>query len=131
MVYEPSVRQALLDRQRDFKKAPGLVADGRDMGTVVFPKAQVKIFLDASCEVRAKRRCDQLKAKGKSADYEAVLKEIKERDDRDRNRAVAPLKPADDALLIDSSELGIEEVFNKAASYIMSKTDLKFELLHK
>lgn len=124
----PSVRQALLDRQRQFLKEPGLVADGRDMGTVVFPKAQVKIFLDASAEVRAKRRCLQLEAKGKSADFDTVLAEIKERDDRDRNRPVAPLKPADDALLIDSSDMNIEEVFRTAAEYIMSKTALTFDI---
>ena len=98
------------------------------MGTVVFPKAQVKIFLDASAEVRAKRRCLQLEAKGKSADFDTVLAEIKERDDRDRNRPVAPLKPADDALLIDSSDMNIEEVFRTAAEYIMSKTALKFDI---
>ncbi|MGN0902669.1 MAG: (d)CMP kinase [Succinivibrio sp.] len=121
----PSVRQALLQRQREFLKEPGLVADGRDMGTVVFPKAQVKIFLDASAEVRANRRVLQLKAAGKSADYETVLAEIKERDDRDRNRPVAPLKPADDAMILDSSDLSIEEVFRKAADYIQQKTGIR------
>ena len=117
----PLVRQALLARQRDFAQEPGLVADGRDMGTVVFPQAQVKIFLDASPEVRAKRRQLQLEAAGKEADFEQILKEITERDERDRNRPVAPLKPAEDALLLDSTDLSIEEVFNKACEYIRSK----------
>lgn len=120
----PSVRTALLQRQREFLKDPGLVADGRDMGTVVFPKAQVKIFLDASAEVRAKRRCLQLEQKGKIADFDKVLKEIQERDDRDRNRPVAPLKAADDALVIDSSDMTIDEVFEKAVEFITSKTSL-------
>ncbi|MGN1281093.1 MAG: (d)CMP kinase [Succinivibrio sp.] len=124
----PAVRTALLQRQREFLKEPGLVADGRDMGTVVFPKAQVKIFLDASASVRAKRRCLQLEQKGKSADYDKVLKEIQERDDRDRNRPVAPLKAADDALIIDSSDMTIDEVFTKAVEYIASKTALKADL---
>ena len=122
----PSVRQALLQRQREFLKEPGLVADGRDMGTVVFPKAQVKIFLDASAEVRANRRVLQLQSKGKSCDFDSVLQEIKERDVRDRNRPVAPLKPADDALIIDSSDMNIEEVFKMATDYITQKTGLKF-----
>ena len=117
----PLVRQALLARQRDFAQEPGLVADGRDMGTVVFPQAQVKIFLDASPEVRAKRRQLQLEAAGKEADFEQILKEITERDERDRNRPVAPLKPAEDALLLDSTDMSIEEVFNKACEYIRSK----------
>ncbi len=110
----PSVRQALLQRQRDFRKEPGLVADGRDMGTVVFPDAQVKIFLDAAPEVRARRRVGQLEASGRKADFDLILKEIRERDDRDRNRIVAPLKPAADAVVLDSSDLGIEEVFARA-----------------
>lgn len=124
----PSVRTALLDRQREFLKEPGLVADGRDMGTVVFPRAQVKIFLDASAEVRAQRRLLQLQAKGKGGNYEEILKEITERDERDRNRTVAPLRPADDALVIDTSDMSIEEVFNKAIEYIVSKTGLKVDL---
>lgn len=117
----PSVRKALLQRQRDFRVEPGLVADGRDMGTTVFPDAQVKIFLDAAAEIRAKRRVAQLKAGGKEADFEAILKEICERDDRDRNRIVAPLKPAEDAVIIDSSNLSIDEVFNKAMKIIERK----------
>ena len=112
---------ALLERQRAFRQEPGLVADGRDMGTVVFPDAQVKIFLDASPEVRATRRQKQLEAAGKEADYEQILKEITERDERDRNRPVAPLKPAEDALLLDSTNMSIEEVFATACQYIRSK----------
>lgn len=127
----PSVRQALLQRQREFLREPGLVADGRDMGTVVFPRAQVKIFLDASAEVRAKRRCLQLEAKGKTVNYEEVLKEIQERDDRDRNRPVAPLKPADDAFILDSSDMNIEEVYKAAVDYIVKKTGLKIDLQDK
>ncbi len=117
----PAVRQALLQRQRDFRREPGLVADGRDMGTVVFPDAQVKIFLDASCEVRAHRRQLQMQSQGKEADYERILQEIKERDDRDRNRAAAPLKPAPDALILDSTELSIAEVEAQALAFIEQK----------
>ena len=117
----PRVRQALLQRQRDFRQEPGLVADGRDMGTVVFPDAQVKIFLDASAEVRAQRRKLQLEQAGKEADFDLILKEITERDERDRNRPVAPLKPAEDALVLDSTNMSIEEVFNTAMDYIKSK----------
>ena len=95
------------------------------MGTVVFPKAQVKIFLDASADVRAKRRVLQLKQKGKQADFDTIKKEIEERDNRDRNRPVAPLKPADDALILDSSDLSIEEVFQAAVDFITKKTGLK------
>ena len=124
----PSVRQALLERQRQFLKEPGLVADGRDMGTVVFPRAQVKIFLDASAEVRAQRRCLQLQAKGQKACFEEIVKEIAERDERDRNRPVAPLVPASDALVIDTSAMSIEEVFKAAVDYIVEKTGLKIDL---
>ena len=117
----PKVREALLARQRAFRKEPGLVADGRDMGTVVFPDAQVKIFLDASCEVRAKRRVLQLEKAGKKADFAEILKDIAERDERDRNRVVAPLKPAADAVIIDSSYMTIEEVLNKALEIVRQK----------
>ena len=96
----PEVRAALLQRQRDFAVAPGLIADGRDMGTVVFPNATAKIFLDASAEERARRRVSQLESRGVKADYDKILKEIADRDFRDRNRATAPLKPADDALVV-------------------------------
>ncbi len=106
----PAVREALLQRQRDFSCSPGLVADGRDMGSVVFPHAKLKIFLDASAEERAQRRYKQLKEKGMSANLAALLEEIQVRDARDRNRCVAPLVPADGAILIDSTTQGIDEV---------------------
>ncbi len=109
----PAVREALLQRQRDFRQQPGLVADGRDMGTTVFPDAPLKIFLDASAEVRAERRYKQLKDKGMDANLAGLVREIAERDERDRNRSVSPLKPADDALLIDTSELDITAVFQR------------------
>ncbi|MCD8546953.1 MAG: (d)CMP kinase [Aeromonadaceae bacterium] len=117
----PSVREALLRRQRAFRVMPGLIADGRDMGTVVFPDAQVKIFLDASAEERANRRCKQLQAKGFDVNFEHLLAEIKQRDDRDRNRPVAPLKPADDALVVDSTQMGIDEVVERVLSYAETK----------
>lgn len=103
------VRAALLDRQRAFRLAPGLVADGRDMGTVVFPTANLKIFLVADVQARAERRCKQLKEKGFSANLESLMEDMRVRDERDRSRAVAPLVPAPDALTIDSSNLGIDE----------------------
>jgi len=107
------VRDALLQRQRDFRQLPGLVADGRDMGTVVFPDAPVKIFLTASAEERARRRYNQLKQAGVDVNIDALLEEIRVRDDRDMNRSAAPLKPADDAQVIDSTGLGIEEVLDR------------------
>ncbi|MDD7425998.1 MAG: (d)CMP kinase, partial [[Actinobacillus] rossii] len=103
------------------KTDKGLIADGRDMGTVVFPNAEVKLFLDASAEERAKRRFKQLQSKGINGNFDQILAEIKERDFRDRNRPVAPLKPADDALLLDSTELSIEEVIAQALQFIESK----------
>ncbi|MDB1124387.1 (d)CMP kinase [Vibrio algarum] len=117
----PRVREALLRRQRSFSTEQGLVADGRDMGTVVFPNAEVKIFLDATAEERADRRLKQLQAKGLSVKFDHLLREIQERDDRDRNRAVAPLRPADGALVLDSTTLSIGEVVNQALEYIESK----------
>ncbi|MBD1576733.1 (d)CMP kinase [Vibrio sp. S11_S32] len=117
----PRVREALLRRQRAFDTKPGLVADGRDMGTVVFPQAEAKIFLDAAAEERALRRLNQLQLKGLSGNFDQLLCDIQERDDRDRNRAVAPLRPADDALVIDSTSLSIEEVVEKSLEYIKSK----------
>lgn len=108
----PQVRQALLERQRDFAQAPGVVADGRDMGTVVFPQAPVKIYLTASAEERAKRRFLQLQEKGKAADIEKILSEIVERDERDMNREIAPLKPAIDALVVESTNMSIEQVLD-------------------
>ncbi len=109
----PAVREALLQRQRAFLEAPGLVADGRDMGTVVFPQAQLKIFLTASAEERARRRYLQLKGKGMEADQADLLTEIQERDERDSQRSVAPLKPAPDAIILDSTSLSIDEVQDK------------------
>ena len=106
----PAVRDALLQRQRVFREAPGLVADGRDMGTVVFADAQLKIYLTASAEERASRRYRQLLGKGEAANLASLLDEIVARDERDMNRSVAPLKPADDAILIDSTQMSIEEV---------------------
>ena len=106
----PGVRDAILALQKSFQRAPGLVADGRDMGTVVFPHSKAKIFLDASAEARADRRYKQLKNKGLSVNLRGLLEQIQERDARDRGRAVAPLKPAADALLIDSTQMTIEEV---------------------
>ncbi|WP_150539115.1 (d)CMP kinase [Actinobacillus vicugnae] len=114
----PKVRDALLQRQRDFSSPNGLIADGRDMGTVVFPNAQVKLFLDASAEERTKRRVKQLQEKGFNANFDEILAEIKERDFRDRNRAVAPLVPAKDALLLDSTNMSIEEVIAQALEHI-------------
>jgi cytidylate kinase len=104
------VREALLSRQRDFALAPGLVADGRDMGTVVFPQAGLKIYLDASAEERAQRRYKQLISKEPGASLGDILNDIKARDARDMNRAVAPLKPAPDAVILDSTLMSIKEV---------------------
>jgi len=109
----PAVRAALLDWQRHQARAPGLVADGRDMGTVVFPGAQLKIFLDASPEERATRRYKQLKGKGLDASLSKLVADIRERDERDRNRPVAPLCPADDAVIVDSTTLSIDEVLDR------------------
>ena len=118
------VRSALLARQKAFLQQPGLIADGRDMGTVVFPEAKVKIFLDASAEERAQRRFNQLQDKGFNVSIAQILSEIKERDYRDRNRAVAPLRPADDAFVIDSTELTINEVVEQ----ILTLTELKLKI---
>ncbi|MBY3787018.1 (d)CMP kinase [Photobacterium carnosum] len=117
----PRVREALLRRQRAFNEQPGLVADGRDMGTVVFTSAEVKIFLDASAEERATRRMNQLQKQGLDVSFSCLLSEIQERDYRDRNRAVAPLRPADDALLLDSTEMSIEQVLEKVLAYVDAK----------
>ena len=117
----PRVREALLRRQRAFSAAPGLVADGRDMGTVVFTNAEAKIFLDASAEERANRRLKQLQGKGLDVKFDDLLSEIQERDERDRNRPVAPLRPAEDALVLDSTSMNIEQVVEKALHYIESK----------
>jgi cytidylate kinase len=114
----PTVREALLQRQRAFQEAPGLVADGRDMGTVVFPEAPLKIFLTASAEERARRRYLQLKAKGDDVSLSSLLDEIRARDERDTQRAVAPLKPAADAIQLDSTELSIDQVLERIMSEI-------------
>lgn len=109
----PAVRDALLQRQRAFQEMPGLVADGRDMGTVVFTDAPLKVFLTASAEERAQRRYLQLKAKGDDVNLASLLEEIRARDERDTQRAVAPLKPAADAIQLDSTELSIEQVLER------------------
>jgi cytidylate kinase len=106
----PAVRAALVKRQRAFRRPPGLVADGRDMGTVIFPDARLKIFLTASAEARAARRYKQLKEKGENVNLSRLLREINKRDERDSSRAVSPLKPAADAHIIDSTEMSIDEV---------------------
>ncbi len=105
----PTVRQALIERQRAFRRAPGLVADGRDMGTVVFPDARTKVFVTATAEERARRRHKQLIAKGISITMDSLLRDIRERDARDAGRAAAPLKPAADAVLLDTTDLTIDE----------------------
>lgn len=109
----PEVRSALKERQRDFRRPPGLVADGRDMGTVIFPDAGVKVFLTASAEERAERRYKQLSEKGVSVTLGGLLREILARDARDAQRAVAPLRPAEDAVRIDTTGLGIEDVVRR------------------
>jgi len=112
-----AVRRALLERQRAFRKPPGLVADGRDMGTVVFPDAALKVFLTASPEVRAERRYKQLIEKGISANLRALSRDLAERDARDANRAVAPLVPAPDSQVLDSSALSIEQVAERVVGW--------------
>lgn len=118
----PQVRAALVDFQRNFAAtAPGAVLDGRDIGTVICPKADVKIFVTASPEVRARRRTDELAAKGRDVDYDRILAEVKERDARDSNRATAPLKPADDAVLLDTSSLDRDGAFARALEIVAAK----------
>ncbi|PKM35263.1 MAG: cytidylate kinase [Gammaproteobacteria bacterium HGW-Gammaproteobacteria-10] len=114
----PEVRKVLLQKQKDFKKPPGLVADGRDMGTVVFPDAQNKVFLTASAEERAMRRYKQLKEKGIDANLSLITQEIEERDRRDQQRKAAPLMQADDAVFIDSSDMSIETVIEQIVNLI-------------
>jgi cytidylate kinase len=120
-----TVRAALLQRQHAFREAPGLVADGRDMGTVVFPDACLKIFLTASAEARADRRYKQLLEKGFAANLPVILADIKERDLRDRERTVSPLKPAQDAIVLDSTALGIEAVLTAVIDAAKTKTNLQ------
>ena len=119
----PAVRSALVARQRGFRQPPGLIADGRDMGTVIFPDAELKIFLTASAEARAQRRYKQLKEKGESVNLSRLSGDIAKRDERDRTRAVAPLKPADDAHVIDSTEMSIEEVLS-AIQVLIEETSI-------
>lgn len=130
----PQVRAALLKMQQDFSKNPvfadgtpaeGAIYDGRDTGTVVCPQAEIKFFITASPEVRAERRHKEFLAKGINISYEEVLTDVKARDERDANRSAAPMKPADDAIIFDTSKLSIEEVFAKACKIIDTKTDRK------
>ncbi len=113
-----TVRAALFEKQRSFRKAPGLVADGRDMGTVVFTDAAYKIFLTASAEERARRRYKQLKAKGLSVTLASLLREIQARDERDATRKVAPLKPAAGALIVDTTAVAVEEVIARVLAVV-------------
>ncbi|MGK0249214.1 MAG: cytidylate kinase [Oleispira sp.] len=107
------VRDALLERQRAFQQQPGLIADGRDMGTVVFPNAELKVYLTASAKERGERRYKQLLESGNNASLARIIEDIKARDDRDMNRTVAPLKPAEDAIIIDSTSMSIDAVFEQ------------------
>ncbi|CAE6773134.1 (d)CMP kinase [Xanthomonas arboricola] len=118
----PEVRSALKERQRAFRQAPGLVADGRDMGTVIFPDAAFKVFLTASAEERAGRRHKQLMEKGVSVIFDDLLREIMARDARDAQRVVAPLRPAEDAVLIDTSGMGIEDVVQRVVGLLAART---------
>ena len=118
------VREVLLDMQRDVARKNNVIMDGRDIGTVVLPNADVKIFLTASPEVRAKRRTDELTAKGQKAVYETILKEIIQRDYQDSHRLVAPLKQADDAVLVDTSNLNIEEVMETIKGIVRERIAL-------
>ena len=115
------VRAAILDLQRSMRRPPGLVADGRDMGTVVFKDAELKIYLDASARIRAERRYNQLKNKGLDVNFRALLANLEERDARDKERAVSPLVPAEDALIIDSTNLSVEEVLEKVLSEVEAR----------
>lgn len=117
----PSLRTALLQRQKDFAQGEGLIADGRDMGTVVFPDAQAKLYLTASAQSRAERRVKQLQALQQNVNINDILAQIQARDKRDAERSVSPTKPADDAYIIDSSSLSIDEVFQRMVTYIDSR----------
>lgn len=119
----PAVREALMTTQRQFRRAPGLVTDGRDMGTVVFPDADLKIFLTASSDVRAERRYKQLQQKGLDVSLRQICQDLAERDARDAQRAVAPTKPADDAIIIDTSDLDIDAVMVKVNSLLVQVTN--------
>ena len=117
----PSVRCALLARQRELAVAPGLIADGRDMGTVVFPDAHVKIFLEASAMARAQRRQSQLQLQGEDVSLPRLLEAIEARDTRDRTRSVSPLVPAEDAVIVDSTDLTADAVFERVLSHVVAK----------
>ena len=117
----PSVREALLARQRELAAAPGLIADGRDMGTVVFPDAPLKIFLEASALARAQRRQSQLQLQGEDVSLPRLLEAIEARDTRDRIRSVSPLLPADDAVIVDSTDLTADAVFEQVMSHVVAK----------
>jgi cytidylate kinase len=121
----PEVRAALLQRQRDFAVFPGLVADGRDMGTVVFPEATLKVFLTASAEERAMRRYKQLMEQGLSANLRALEEEMRDRDRRDQERAVSPLRPASDAWVVDTTDLGLDEVVARIQSRLESRLNAR------
>ena len=118
----PELRRAILARQRAARRPPGLVADGRDMGTVVFPDAPLKIFLDASPQMRADRRNKQLKNRGLNVNFRGLLAAIHERDARDRERAAAPLRPAAEAVVIDSTEMDLEEVLALALTLVRERS---------
>lgn len=117
----PKVRAALLAIQKNMANDSGLIADGRDMGTVVFPNADAKVYLTASAEARANRRVAQLEQAGQSADYQAILQSIQQRDERDENRSVSPSKPAEDALVLDSSQMNAEDVYSKIKEFCQNK----------
>ena len=117
----PPVRQFLLDTQRSIAKTHSVIMDGRDIGTVIFPNAKIKIFLTASDEVRAKRRCEELKMKGLPVEYEKILAEMRERDHNDSHRSVAPAVPAADAVILDNSNLNLEETAQAILAIVDSK----------
>ena len=121
---QPVVREVLLDMQREVARQHNVVMDGRDIGTVVLPDANVKIFLTASAEVRAKRRTDELAAKGQKADYNKILQEIQQRDYQDTHRAIAPLKMSRDSVKVDTSELNIQQVIDTIRKIVAEKTGL-------
>ena len=117
----PTVREALLARQRELAVVPGLIADGRDMGTVVFPDAPVKIFLEASAMARAQRRQSQLQLQGEDVSLPRLLEAIEARDTKDRTRSVSPLVPAEDAVIVDSTDLTADAVFERVLSHTVAK----------
>jgi cytidylate kinase len=119
----PAVREALLQRQRDFRRPPGLVADGRDMGTVVFPDANLKLFLSATPLERAKRRYNQLRGKGISVNIDELVENLQQRDERDAQRSVAPLRAATDAITLDTTGLDLATVQERALSYVKQRFD--------